>query len=177
VTGAGVRVSVWVVTQTRSPERVFAVAAPHSKFPQGYRLLIDRAPPDLRRDGDLISFTRGHDSAAKIGVDGETLIWVGKADESGRGAGLGTTLRIDTRTTPAGSQPDTEWPDQGCHVEVYTNPDDSDLGPGLTYVEMETLGPLRLLRQGESVKQTNIYTLRQRTETDPTAEARKILTE
>ena len=42
---------------------------------------------------------------------------------------------------------------------------------------METLGPLRLLKQGESVTQTNVYRLRQRTETDPTAEARKMLAE
>ena len=86
-------------------------------------------------------------------------------------------MRIDTHTTGADSQPDAVWPDGGCHAEIYTNPDQSDLGQGLTYVEMETLGPLRFLKQGESVAQTNIYRLRQRTETDPTAEARKMLAE
>ena len=70
VTGPGVQVSVWVVTQTRSPERVFAMIAPHSKLAQGYQLLIDVAPQNLRRDGELISFTRGRQSAAKVGVDG-----------------------------------------------------------------------------------------------------------
>jgi hypothetical protein len=176
ITGPEVRVSVWVVTQTRSPERVFAVVAAHSKFQKGIQLLSDTMPANLRRDGELISFTRGPKNSAKIGVDGDTLIWVGKADESSKGAGLGTTLRIDTRT-PTDNQPDAEWPDQGCHAEIYTNPDNSDLGSGLTYVEMETLGSLRLLKQGESLTQTNIYRLRQRTETDPTAEARKMLAE
>ncbi len=176
VTGAAVKVSVWVVTQARSPERVFAVTAAHSRFQKGSQLLSETMPTDLRRDGDLISFTRGRKSSAKIGVDGDTLIWVGKVDESSKGAGLGTTLRIDTRT-PVDNQLDAEWPDQGCHAEIYTNPDDSELGPGLSYIEMETLGPLRILKQGESITQTNIYRLRQRTETDPTAEARKILAE
>jgi hypothetical protein len=39
------------------------------------------------------------------------------------------------------------------------------------------LGPLRLLKQGDSITQTNIYRLRRRTETDPTAEALKMLAE
>jgi hypothetical protein len=125
---------------------------------------------------ELILFTRGQQSAAKIGVDGDTLIWMGKADESSKGAGLGTTLRIDTRTH-TDNQPDAEWPDQGCRAEIYTNPDHSDLGSGLTYVELEALGPLRLLKQGDSITQTNIYRLRRRTETDPTAEALKMLAE
>jgi hypothetical protein len=176
VTGPEVRMSVWVVTQARSPERVFAVAAAHSKFHKGFQLLSQTMPTDLRRDGELVSMTRGRQSAAKVGVDGDTLIWVGKADASSKGAGLGTTLRIDT-STPTDDQRDAEWPDQGCHAEIYTNPDNSDLGPGLAYVEMETLGPLRSLKQGESITQTTIYKLRQRTETDPIAEARKVLAE
>ena len=92
VTGPGVRVSVWVVTQTRSPERVFAVAAAHSKFLKGFQLQSETMPTDLRRDGDLISLTRGRQSATKIGVDGDTLIWVGKADESSKGARAGHKL-------------------------------------------------------------------------------------
>ncbi len=176
VTGAAARVSVWVVTQTRSPERVFAVVAAHSKFQRGFQLLSENVPTDMRRDAELISFSRGHARSAKIGVDGDTLIWVGKADESSQGAGLGTSLRVDTRT-PVDNQREAEWPDQGCHAEIYTNPDDSELGPGLSYVEMETLGPVRVLKQGESLTQTNIYRLRQRTEADPTAEARKMLAE
>ncbi len=175
MTGPAVRVSVWVVTQARSPERVFAVVPTHSIFHKGFQLQSETMPTDLRRDGELVSCTRGHQNGTKIGVDGDTLIWVGKADESSKGAGLGTTLRIDTRT-PTDS-PGVEWPDQGCHAEIYTNPDNSDLGSGLTYIEMETLGPLHFLKPGESLTQTNIYRLRQRTEIDPTAEARKVLAE
>ncbi len=171
VAGPGVRVSVWVISQLRSPDRVFALVAPHSKLKKGYRVLGDAMPPDWRHDGNLISFTRSHERSKKIGANGDTLIWVGKVD--GTKSDGGSTLRIDTRTTPA--QLDAKWPDHGCHTEIYTNPDDSELGPGLTYVEMETLGPLRFLRAGDSATQTNIYRLRRRTEADPVAEARKIL--
>jgi regulator of extracellular matrix RemA (YlzA/DUF370 family) len=171
--GPPVQVSVWVVTQMRSPDRVYALVAPHSAMEHGYRLLIDGEPTDFRTEGNLISFTRGHKESAKVGVDGDTLIWVGKNSATEPG----TTLRIDTSIRPEDGPHKGSWPDQGCHAEIYTNPDDSDLGPGLTYIEMETLGPLRLLKQGDSVTQTNFYTLRQRTETDPTAEARKILAE
>lgn len=38
ITGPEVRVSVWVATQTRSPERVFAVVSAHSKFANGFQI-------------------------------------------------------------------------------------------------------------------------------------------
>ena len=46
-----------------------------------------------------------------------------------------------------------EYPDEGSSAEVYTNSDP------LKYVELEMLGPLQTLKVGDSVSQTNTYTL------------------
>jgi hypothetical protein len=88
-----------------------------------------------------------------VGTDGGALLWMGEQ----------YVLRIDSPRFPLA-----EYPDQGCSVEIYTNPDPQ------AYVELEILGPLRKVKQGEQIRRTTTYTLLKRTEFDPDLEARKL---
>jgi hypothetical protein len=65
--------------------------------------------------------------------------------------------------------PGAEYSDRGASAEVYTNPDPK------TSVELETLGPLGLLKSSDRITRTNTYRLHRRTEQDPAADARRML--
>lgn len=154
VRGKSVTSGVWVVTQLKSPELVAMPATAGSRFPRAYLQQSARLPADLRLQGGAISFTRDPKTPWKIGSDAGTLVWIGAA----------TALRIDSPRVKGA-----EYPDQGCSVELYTNPDPD------AYVELETLGPLRTLSVGESALSESVYTLSRRTCPDARAEAGKIL--
>lgn len=157
VQGKPAKVGIWIITQLTEPAGVFIPVPERSVFPTGYRLLLPPAPPSLKSitgPPRLLSLTRNPEKPHKIGADASTLVWVGEK----------TSLRIDSPRVVGA-----EYPDGGSSAEVYTNPGD------LKYIELEMLGPLRTLRPGDRLEQTNVYTLRRRTETDPTAEAIKLL--
>jgi hypothetical protein len=107
----------------------------------------------LKVERGLISLTRNPKAAHKIGTEAGTLLWIGEK----------VMCRIDSPRVPGA-----EYPDGGSSAEVYTNPDP------LKYVELETLGPLRLMKVGDKITHTNTYTLLRRTEGTAEAEARKI---
>src|SRR4030095_12698678 len=153
VTGDPVKVAVWIVTQLQDPERIFIPVPAGTRFAEGYGLQSKTPPPDLRREGGVLSLARDGRAAYKIGTDAETLLWVGPRH----------TLRIDSVRTAGG-----EYPDGGSSAEVYTAP------RALDYIEREMLGPLKLLRVGERIEQRSTYTLTRRTEAGAAAEARKI---
>lgn len=46
--------------------------------------------------------------------------------------------------------PEAAYPDRGCNLEIYTNSE---------MLELETLSPLRLLKRGETIEHTEIWTL------------------
>lgn len=156
VAGDPVKVAVWVVTQLRDPERIFVPVPAGTRFAGGYGLQSKAPPPDLRLEGGLLSLGRDGGAAYKIGSDAGTLLWVGARH----------ALRIDSPRAAAG-----EYPDGGSSAEVYTAPRPLD------YVELEMLGPLKLLRVGDRVEGRSTYTLTRRTEPSAAAEARKILGE
>lgn len=154
VTGEPMEVSVWVITQMRSPEAMFLPIPAGTRFPLGSSTNWGIPEAQFQRVGSLARFTRAPDQAHKVGNDGESMVWVGPTE----------VVRIDL---PRKS--DAAYPDGGCSVEIYTNPDP------VPYVELETLGPLQRLRAGESLSATNRYRLEARQETDPGQEARRIL--
>jgi hypothetical protein len=51
-----------------------------------------------------------------------------------------------------------EYPDKGCSAEVYTNQNP------LAYVELEMLGPLHTMKNGDKISQVNSYHLFHRAE-------------
>jgi hypothetical protein len=155
VEGAPATVSVWVVTQLEHPAAMFIPLPEETSMAGGFVLLGGMPhPPSVRTDGRLLSMHRDAATAYKIGTEAERLLWVG-----------GTlACRIDT-TRSAGAV----HPDHGSSAEIYTNPDP------LPYIELETLGPLNILRVGEEIAQANTYTLHRRRETDAAHEARRVL--
>ncbi len=154
VSGSPVKAGVWVITQLKEPEAVIVLVPENSQFPDGYTKLMPQVPLDLKRAQELLSLTRHNTAATKIGSDGKVLIWIGREH----------AVRIDTSRIPGA-----EYPDQGSSVEVYTNPDP------LAYVELETLGPLKTMRIGDTLTLETTYRLSRRTEKDSLAEARALL--
>jgi hypothetical protein len=151
--GSAVTVGVWTIAQMREPERVYVPLPKESNFPEGFVLLMEDEPAELKIDGRLLSLARHPQSFAKLGTDAASLLWIGSK----------CMLRIDTERKPG------IYPDGGCVTEIYTN-------PGLeNYVELETLGPLVAMDAGDRIEQTTSYTLLPRTTTDLNEEAAKAL--
>jgi hypothetical protein len=154
VRGDPKNVGVWVITQLSEPKGAFMPVPINSIFKQGYDLQSKEKPPDVKVENNLVSLTRDPATAHKIGNDAGTLIWVGEK----------LVVRIDCPRLPDG-----DYPHKGGSAEIYTNPNP------LTYVELETHGPRRMMKIGDRISSTNTYTLLRRTESSPEAEARKVL--
>ncbi len=155
VAGDPVEVGVWIITQLEDPVAAFALLPPKSIFSDGYdRQSGDVLPANLVVDGRLVSLTRDPARSAKIGTDSDRLLWVG----------TGQMLLIESARVPGA-----RYPDHESSAEIYTNPDPK------MYVELEMLGPLHRMKPGDSISQTNTYTLMPRRNPDATAEARRVL--
>lgn len=139
--GPPVRAGVWIITQLKHPVAVFAPVPEHSIFPTGHNKQSDNLPEGLVLANGLLSLRRDAKRSSKIGTDAEALLWAGEKE------------LVEIRSPRV---PGAEYPDQGSSAEVYTNPDPN------AYVELELLGPLRDLKVGDSVSQTNTYTLHRR---------------
>jgi hypothetical protein len=140
-----------------APERVALRLPARSAFPGGFAQRLPDPPKALAIEGRLLSL--GRDPAAKtmIASDGDALLWIGD----------GPDLLIET--TGEAHAPGAEWPD-GAHAQIYTSSDEA-----LPYVELELLSPLADLAIGGRASLRVRYTLYARTESDPTAEARRVL--
>jgi hypothetical protein len=155
VSGNPVEVGVWIITQLEDPVAAFALLPPKSIFPEGYnRQSGDVLPANLAVHGRLLSLTRDPERASKIGTDSSRLLWVG----------FSQMLLIESPRIP-----EARYPDQASSAEIYTNPNPKP------YVELETLGPLHLMKPGDRISQTNTYTLFPRQHEDAAADATRIL--
>jgi len=137
VAGAPIRTGIWVITQARDPERVFALLPEKSAMPSGFLQQMGPTPKDFSIRGRLLELSRDPLEKIKIGTEGLSLLWVGQD----------AVLRVDAPLRPG------EYPDGGSRTEIYTNSDP------LPYVELETLGPLATLHPGQEIEWTNTYTL------------------
>jgi hypothetical protein len=154
VSGEQANFGIWVVTQLREPVGVYVPLPAKPTMPRGYRLLTKDAPPSLKVERGLLSLTRNPAAPHKIGTEADTLLWVGEKH----------MLRIDSpRVT------NLVYPDGGSSAEVYTSPDP------LKYVELETLGPLYIMRPGSRTDRVNTYTLLRREDLNPEYDARRVL--
>lgn len=152
VRGNAVRVGIWTITQMRDPERIYMLLPEKPSLANRYVRLLEGEPSDLRIDGRLLSLERHPLEFVKLGSQATSLAWVGG----------NCVVRIDAEEKLG------EYPDGGCATEIYTNP-----GP-LAYVELETLGPLETLHEGERLGQTALYTIMRRTVESPDAEAQRL---
>ena len=146
-------IGIWVITQLKEPAGLFAPLPKKSIFPDGFTLLGQNPPPSLKITNGFVTLVRNPKAAHKIGLDGDSLLWVGEKH----------VLRIDSPRVSKG-----EYPDKGSNTEIYTNPDP------LPYIELETLGPLHLMKPGDKIERVNTYTLSRRTRPTPEAEARAL---
>jgi hypothetical protein len=153
VEGPPAAIGVWVITQLKEPAGLFAPVPAKSVFPESFTLLGRSPPPSLKVDKGLVSLTRNATAAYKIGLDADSLLWVGEKH----------VLRIDSPRVAR-----TGYPDQESSTEIYTNPDP------LPYIELETLGPLRQMKAGDKIERRNTYILSRRSKPTPEAEARAI---
>jgi len=153
VKGGPAPIGIWVITQLKEPAGLFAPLPKKSIFTNGHVLLGPNPPPDLKAQDGFVSLTRNPKASHKIGLDGGSMLWVGEKH----------VLRIDSPRVRKG-----EYPDEGSSTEIYTNPDP------LPYIELETLGPLRVMKTGDKIERSNTYTLSRRTRPTPEAEARAV---
>lgn len=154
VQGEPVKAGVWIVTQLKEPVAIFIPATPGGVDPRGFVKLSEHVPPSLKTDAGMLKMQRDARSAYKIGSEASSLLWVGEK----------AMLRIDSPRVPG-----EEYPDQGSSAEVYTNPNP------LIYVELETLGPLKMLRRGDKITRINTYTLLRRSAAGLESDARAAL--
>ncbi|MFN0085970.1 MAG: hypothetical protein ACKVX9_11340 [Blastocatellia bacterium] len=154
VEGEPRRVSVWVITQLKDPDAVFAPLPDRSIFADGYVRQSKELPANLKRAELGLQMTRDPKVSTKIGTDAGRLLWIGKRE----------SLLVDSPREARG-----EYPDQGSSAEIYTNPDPA------AYVELEMLGPLHEMKRGDRIERENRYTLFRRKGKTVEAEARRIL--
>jgi hypothetical protein len=136
--GKPVKAGIWVITQTKDPEKVFIPLRPQSIFPSGYEKQSEQLPAALNIEGGILSCARSHHGNSKIGSDADTLIWADKR----------WILKV---TSPR--EKDGEFPDQGSSAEIYTN------GDPLAYVELELLGPLKEMKIDDQLEREEAYSL------------------
>jgi hypothetical protein len=153
VAGNPVKTAVWIITQLKHPAAVFLPIVKEGHFPQGYNLQSSKAPPSLWVKDGWLALHRDEKFSFKIGSDASTLIWIGDR----------FSVCIDAPRLRGA-----EYPDAGSSTEIYTNPDPA------AYVELETLGPLQILKVGDQISSTNTYYISRRVEKEVQAEARRI---
>lgn len=153
VSGKPVNVAVWVITQMRDPQQIFALLPETPLFPGGYKQIMGPAPKDVHVGGRLVSVSRDPKEEINIGTDSSSLLWVG-ADY---------IVRIDSERTPG------EYPTSGCSAYLYTNPDRAP------YIELETTGPVQTMKVGDTIQRTNTYTIVHRGNQDAVTEAKMML--
>jgi hypothetical protein len=146
VSGDPLKVSVWVITQFKDPVVACVPVKSDSIFTNGYYTFDPKPWPQLQRVGNMIKITRNPKTAHKMGSDARVLAWVGKKEICA--------------ITPWPTRGD-EYPDRGASAEIYTNPDPKK------YVELETLGPLMLLKAGERISHGQHYSLHRRSHESP----------
>jgi hypothetical protein len=152
--GTPSKIGVWVITQFKDPVAVFILRPESSAFPDGFYKFSDEPWTNVTAARGLISVTRDPAKPHKLGTDADQMLWVGAA----------AACLVSSPRVPAAN-----YPDRGASVEVYTNPDPKK------YVELETLGPLSVMKPGDKITRVNTYTLFPRTTENPSEEARRIL--
>ena len=125
-----VPVAAWNLVQVARPDNLYLPTAPHSRFPEGFRVLMGRVPRELvgRHAGGRSFGCRGGEF--KVGTDSMRVWAAARKDDS--------LIVLRQMATSASGR----WPDGGCRAEIYFN-------SGLGYAELETLTPEVLLKPGE----------------------------
>lgn len=155
ISGTPAKIAIWVITQFVDPVAVYVPIGFRSVFPQGHYVFGTMPWTEATATENLIRITRDAKAPHKLGSDADRMLWIGKS-----------ALCLVSTPRVRGA----EYPDRGASAEVYTNPDPK------AYVELETLGPLALLKPGDRISQTNTYLLQRRVAGEtPEAAAKRVL--
>ena len=149
VSGEPSKIGIWVITQFKDPVAIYGFREQKSIFADGHFKFSDEPWPQLRIKDDHFEITRDLKSPHKMGSDTDRLVWVGQRE---------TCIVSSERMKGA------EYPDRGASAEVYTNPDPKK------YIEIEMLGPLSLMKPGDTISRFSTYVLRERREKNPATE-------
>jgi len=157
-------VGIWVITQVSdagaNPLGIYVPVPANSIFaPTNYleREGTQIMPPNWVSTSDLISFTRHLTSQCELGFDSGSLAWVS----------TNWMLRIDGPRVAGLNK--TNYPNSGCSTTVYTNPN------ATPYEELEFFAPLTNLVNGQSMSFVTTYSLFNRSNANPTVDARAML--
>ncbi len=135
--------AVWQVTQVNAPDRLRMPLYTKGSFKKGYYVFQGSAPVKEKMQilTDEIQLTRDSVKSAKIGGD-SPLGWL-SADKG--------AIRFEVSTKRIAGK---TYPDDGCSLEIYTNPDP------LPYVELELLSPLTTIKPGQTLSMTTRWSLK-----------------
>jgi hypothetical protein len=131
------KVGVWIITQLRDPDTIRIPGARGKYVKQSSDLPMGLV---VATNG-AVYVKRDPKKSSKIGTESPHMEWQNSRWSVG----------IDSPRIEGA-----EYPDEGSSAEVYTNPDP------LQYVELEMLGPVKLMKVGDRLSQTNVYTLSKR---------------
>ena len=134
---------VWEIAQTDDPSDVEFPANRGGKFPKGYYIFGEgpiasrtlAVPERVTEHMNWIYVARDPLKAQKVGSDvesGNIIAFYSAADRSHE-----ILFTVSAKRESGGT-----YPDDGCNLEVYTNPDPAK------YIEMELLAPVRTLAPG-----------------------------
>lgn len=125
--------SVWEVAQVDSPDVTKMPLHKGGKFSKGYYVFKDADPLPNRMKvvGEEMHLERDTKQSSKIGGDAPAG-WLAAEKE-------GVRFEIASKVESG-----REYPDDGCALEIYTNPDPTK------YVELEHLSPIVTLAPGKS---------------------------
>jgi hypothetical protein len=154
ITGAPSKIGIWVITQFKEPVAILVPQAEGSIFENGFYKFSAESWTNVTVGHGLIRITRDAAKPHKLGSDAGHLLWVGTR----------AICLVSSRRVRGG-----EYPDRGASAEVYTNPDPK------TYVELEMLGPLSLMKPGDKTSRESTYTLFPRASDDAEQDARRVL--
>ncbi len=135
---APVEWGIWEVTQVNDPKELNLPLYKGGKFPMGYYNFkdADPAPGYMKLGNYFATVTRSATKSSKIGSDSPLGFILADVQ--------GVNFRVRAKRIAS-----TTYPDEGCSLELYTNPDP------LKYAELELMAPVEKIAPG---KQTHFET-------------------
>lgn len=130
--------TIWNITQICSPLMALMNLNPNRRLSKRHKLFRPNTAENFSIEGDMGILLPDRKNKQKVGADSD--YWLAAIVDS---TVIGEFFRL---------QPNANYPDEGMSVEVYTEPD---------YTELEILSPLRQLAIGESMLFTINWRLHQ----------------
>ena len=125
---------VWEVAQMDAPDQLRLPLNKVGKFPNGYLVFKNSAPAagSTSLTATDVLYHRDAKKGSKIGSDSPKGYLIGEKN--------GVRFTLSQLVTPGAN-----YPDDGCALEMYSNPDPAK------YMELELMGPVEWVQPSESL--------------------------